>query len=67
MHPGGLKEIDLQTQLTKDSTKIIERAVRGMLPVNKLRDQRLRRLKIYKNETHNHLAQKPKLFRIGEK
>ena len=52
MHPGGLKEIDLQTQLTKDSTKIIERAVRGMLPVNKLRDQRLARLFIFLDNKH---------------
>ncbi len=67
MHPGGLKEIDLQTQLQKDSRKVIYNAVRGMLPVNKLRDQRLTRLKIYKDENHNHDPQKPTQLNLEAK
>lgn len=58
-YPGGLKEITLGDQVTKDSSKVITHAVRGMLPVNKLRDGRLARLKVYGGSEHNHEAQKP--------
>ncbi|MFC1627112.1 50S ribosomal protein L13 [Patescibacteria group bacterium] len=50
--PGGLKSITFEEQLKKDSRKIIENAVKKMLPQNKLRDPRLRRLKIFKNDQH---------------
>ncbi len=58
-YPGGLKEATLQNKLDKDSTEVIRLAVRGMLPVNKLRDGRLARLKIYAGTDHNHAAQAP--------
>lgn len=57
--PSGLRERSLQEQVEIDSTKVIEHAVRGMLPVNKLRPARLERLKIYAGPEHNHAAQKP--------
>lgn len=57
--PGGIKESNLAFEMEKDSTKVIFKAVRGMLPVNKLRDDRLARLKIYTGAEHNHAAQKP--------
>jgi large subunit ribosomal protein L13 len=57
--PGGLTEIKLRHQMDKDSTKVVEHAIRGMLPVNKLRADRLARLKIYAGAEHNHEAQKP--------
>ena len=59
-YPGGIYKRTFKEQLEKDSTKIIYDAVRGMLPVNKLRDGRLRRLKIYAGEQHEHSAQSPK-------
>jgi len=58
-YPGGLKEATLQNKLDKDSTEVIRLSVRGMLPVNKLRDGRLARLKIYAGSDHNHAAQAP--------
>lgn len=58
-YPGGLKETPLKVQLEKDSTEAIVHAVRGMLPVNKLRDERLKRLKVYVGAEHQHEAQKP--------
>jgi large subunit ribosomal protein L13 len=64
--PGGLKETALKDQMVKDSTKPLEHAIRGMLPVNKLRDGRLARLKIYAGSEHNHEAQKPKTLSIKE-
>jgi len=58
-YPGGIKEASLKEVMTKDSAKVIEKSVKGMLPVNKLRDERLKRLKIYKDDQHKHQAQSP--------
>ncbi len=57
--PGGIKERSLGEQQQIDATKVIEKAVRGMLPVNKLRKERLKRLKVYAGAEHQHDAQKP--------
>ncbi len=65
-YPGGLKEATLQEKLDKDSTEVIVKAVRGMLPVNKLRDARLARLKVYAGTEHQHEAQKPIAFSVKE-
>ncbi|MBA2279388.1 50S ribosomal protein L13 [Candidatus Saccharibacteria bacterium] len=58
-YPGGLTELSFNEVMAKDPTKAIFQAVRGMLPVNKLRDERLKRLKIYAGSEHNHNAQQP--------
>jgi large subunit ribosomal protein L13 len=58
-YPGGLKETTLREKMDKDPTHALQHAIRGMLPVNKLRDGRLARLKIYAGAEHNHEAQKP--------
>lgn len=65
-YPGGLKEARLEEKLQKDSTDVIIQAVRGMLPVNKLRDGRLNRLKVYAGTEHNHEAQKPQVISLKE-
>lgn len=65
-YPGGLKERTLKEQMDKDSTHVIEHAIRGMLPVNKLRDGRLARLKVYAGAEHNHEAQKPEVISVKE-
>ncbi len=62
--PGGLTETKLRHQMDKDSTHVITHAIRGMLPVNKLRDARLARLKVYAGPEHNHAAQKPEKFNL---
>lgn len=64
--PGGLKETTLKEQMVKDSTFVINKAIRGMLPVNKLRPARLERLKIYAGAEHNHAAQKPEALSVKE-
>lgn len=64
--PGGIKDITLRKQLEKDATAPIVHAVRGMLPVNKLRDGRLARLKVYAGAEHNHEAQKPEVIKVKE-
>ncbi len=58
-YPGGLTELTFTEVMAKDPTKALHHAIRGMLPVNKLRDERLKRLKIYAGPEHNHEAQKP--------
>ncbi len=64
LYPSGLTERSLKEQMQKDVTKVIEKSVRGMLPVNRLRDGRLARLKIYAGSEHNHLAQKPQTYSV---
>jgi len=56
-YPGNLKELSLKALLEKDSTRVLELAVKNMLPKNKLRQVRLSRLKIFKDEKHNFSAQ----------
>lgn len=65
-YPGGLKEATLTEKMEKDPTHALYHAVRGMLPVNKLRDARLERLKIYAGAEHNHEAQKPEKISVKE-
>lgn len=66
MYPGGLTETALKDKMTQDSTQVIIKAVRGMLPVNKLRDGRLARLKVYAGNEHIHEAQKPVNISVKE-
>ncbi len=62
--PGGLTELTFKEVMEKDPTKAVFNAIRGMLPVNKLRDDRLKRLKIYAGNEHNHEAQKPEAISV---
>ena len=57
--PGGIYQRTLEEQMKIDSRKVISDAVRGMLPVNKLRDSRLLRLKVYTDANHAHAPQQP--------
>ncbi|HEU5004700.1 MAG TPA: 50S ribosomal protein L13 [Candidatus Saccharimonadales bacterium] len=59
--PGGLRERPLKEV---SGTEALYAAIRGMLPVNKLRDGRLARLKIYATEAHNHNAQQPDVYEL---
>lgn len=65
-HPGGLRERTMNEQMELDPTKVLLHAIRGMLPVNKLRDERLARLKIYADSEHKHEAQKPVTVSVKE-
>lgn len=51
-YPGGFKQYSFNQMLEKDPKKIIELAVKGMLPKNKLRDPRMRRLKVFEGRDH---------------
>lgn len=59
-YPGGLKERTLREQLRRRPTRVIELAVRGMLPRNRLGRKMYRKLKVYAGASHPHAAQMPK-------
>ncbi len=59
-YPSGLKERPLWWMLQHHPERVIYLAVKRMLPKNKLRKRRLKRLKIYAADTHPHAAQNPK-------
>ncbi len=54
--PGSIKE---KSAANVDLSEILERAVKGMLPKNKLQPERMRRLRVFADENHDHEAQKP--------
>lgn len=60
MYPGGLREISLSDQLKQHPDRVIEAAVRGMLPKNKLGRAMIKKLKVYASPVHPHQAQNPK-------
>jgi large subunit ribosomal protein L13 len=58
-YPGGLKVRTAREIADKHPTRLIERAVRGMLATNRMRDAQLRRLSVYAGAGHPHEAQQP--------
>ena len=56
---GGLKTVDYKTLMATDSRKVIEHAVKGMLPKNTMGRKQFTRLHVYKDAEHKHEAQKP--------
>jgi large subunit ribosomal protein L13 len=59
-YPGGIKETKLGDLMERKPTAALERAVKGMLPKNRLQDDRLARLKLYAGTEHPHAPQTPK-------
>jgi large subunit ribosomal protein L13 len=58
-YPGGLRTESLERLLERRPTEVVRRAVRGMLPQNRLGEQMIRKLHIYAGAEHPHAAQKP--------
>jgi large subunit ribosomal protein L13 len=63
-YPGGLKERTLRVQLERQPTEVIRKAVKGMLPKNRLARQQLTKLKVYAGPEHPHEAQAPRPFEV---
>jgi large subunit ribosomal protein L13 len=61
-YPGGLKEVLLRDQMSQHPDRVMQAAVRGMLPHNKLGRQLIKKLKVYAGAEHPHAAQQPKPF-----
>ena len=58
--PGGISEASLKEVRSKNPERIIEEAVKGMIPKNKLSADRMARLRVFSGEAHTHTAQTPK-------
>jgi len=65
-YPGGLSSIPIGELLAKNPQRVIENAVKGMLPKNKLSAQQLTKLKVYAGPEHPHAAQQPRTFDITQ-
>lgn len=64
LYPGGLKTLSLEQMLTKYPERVVEHAVRGMLPKNKLGRAMFKKLKVYTGPSHPHEAQQPQPFEL---
>lgn len=61
---GGLREVSYKEMLAKHPERIIEKAVKGMLPKNALGSQMYRKLKVYAGSEHGHEAQMPEVLEL---
>ena len=64
-YPGGLRSRTLREQLDRRPAEVIRKAVRGMLPKNRLARQQLNKLKIYAGPEHPHQAQSPQQLEVA--
>ena len=63
-YPGGLKQVTLRDQLQKFPDRVVEQAVRGMLPKNRLGRRMFKKLKVYAGSDHPHQAQQPRSIEL---
>lgn len=61
---GGLKEVPYEKMLEKHPERILEAAVKGMLPKNSLGRKMFKKLKVYAGPDHPHAAQKPEVYEV---
>lgn len=64
--PGGLSAVPIGELLEKNPQRVIENAVKGMLPRTKLGAEQLTKLKVYAGAEHPHAAQQPQAFEISQ-
>jgi len=67
LYPGGLRETSVKEMFEKKPEKVIELAVKGMLPKTKLGKAMVKKLKVYAGSDHRHTAQKPESLEIATK
>ena len=65
-YPGGLREVPLERMLRERPERVIERAIRGMLPSTRLGRAMLKKLNVYAGPEHPHEAQQPSPLRVGQ-
>ncbi len=63
-YPGGIKEKTLGEMIENNPEEVIKKAVRGMIPKNKLGQAIHKKLKVYRGPDHPHEAQKPKEYKF---
>jgi large subunit ribosomal protein L13 len=64
-YEGGLREERAKDVRQKNPVRLLEEAIRGMLPKSKLGDAMYRKLKVYRGADHPHTAQKPTQFKVA--
>ena len=64
-HPGGLTETRAEEMLAKHPERVIETAVRGMLPKNPLGRRMIKKFKVYAGAEHPHVAQQPRTLELN--
>ncbi|MEP6924901.1 MAG: 50S ribosomal protein L13 [Pyrinomonadaceae bacterium] len=67
LYPGGLRTITVKDQFAKHPERVIELAVKGMLPKTKLGKAMGKKLKVYRDANHTHAAQNPQPLEISTK
>ena len=67
LYPGGLREVSVKDMFEKHPERVIELAVKGMLPKTKLGKTMAKKLKVYADADHRHKAQKPEAITIETK
>jgi large subunit ribosomal protein L13 len=67
LYPGGLRTISVQDQFEMHPERVIELAVKGMLPKNKLGRAMAKKLKVYADSEHPHIAQRPQPLEINSR
>ncbi|WP_149276703.1 50S ribosomal protein L13 [Pareuzebyella sediminis] len=65
-YPGGQRSTSAKELLAKNPGRIVEKAIKGMLPKNRLGSELFRNLKVYVGSEHNHEAQKPTVINLKE-
>lgn len=65
-YPGGLKQMDYKTFLQAKPELLVEKAIKGMLPHNRLGRAMASKLKVYRGPEHPHTAQKPEVLELGK-
>lgn len=63
-YPGGLKELEIKEVLEKHPERVLEHAIKGMLPKTIMGKRMYKKLKVYAGSTHPHEAQKPEILDI---
>ena len=64
--PGGQKSATAEEMMTKSARKVVEKAVKGMLPKNRLGSVLFKNLYVYEGSEHKHEAQQPKVINLNE-
>ena len=65
LYPGGLKEVSVRDQFERHPERVIESAVKGMLPKTKLGRAMAKKLKVYADAAHRHAGQRPEPLQLS--
>lgn len=63
-HPGGLKQVPYRRMMAEKPEKVVQLAVKGMLPKSSLGRNMIKKLKVYSGTEHNHEAQQPEIYKF---